>query len=217
MIGIVSLSNAFDWRSNPDILHLYNLKSSGHLTMSFSIVNLNCGVLFVLIEPEAVAPLLYNVESAHKSLFSLATETTVVKLPLAFFESWMKNKEASCEGLVMEQRTTKSFSRRVTVCGMAWIWTFWDEAETIDNQNESTSDMNIWHNILDNNKRIGHSFRSKNTWNYRPKIWTRFSRLIIKVKFTCKNFTPFFIYIVPDVNDRLYQGKNQLIWYLLCK
>lgn len=55
--------------------------------MSFFIVSLNCGVLLVLIEPEAVAPLLYNVESAHRILSSLATDTTVVKLTLAFLES----------------------------------------------------------------------------------------------------------------------------------
>lgn len=89
--------------------------------MSFLIVSLNCGVLLVLIEPEAIAPLLYNVESAHIILSSLATETIEVKLTLAFLESCMKDKEASCEGLVMEHRTTKPFSRRVTVDGMACI------------------------------------------------------------------------------------------------
>lgn len=164
MIGIVSLSNTFDWRSSPVILHLYNLKSSGHLTMSFFIVILKCGVFCMLIEPVAVAPLLYNVESAHKILSSLTTETTVVKLTGSFLESWMKNKDASCEGLVMEHRTTKSFSRRVTLGGTACIWMLWDEAETIDNQNERTSDVNIWHDISDNSKRIKHCFEGKSTW-----------------------------------------------------
>lgn len=113
----------------------------------------------MLREPEAVAPLLYNVESAHRILSSLATDTTVVKLTLAFLESCMKNKEVSCEGLVTEHRTTKSFSRRVTVGGMACIWMFWDETETIDNQNES--DINIWHDISDNSKQIKHSLKIK--------------------------------------------------------
>lgn len=89
--------------------------------MSFFSVSLNCGVFFMFVEPVAVAPLLNNVESAQKILSSLATETTVVKLTLAFRESCIKNNESSCKGSVMEHRRTKSFSRRVTVGGMACI------------------------------------------------------------------------------------------------
>lgn len=46
--------------------------------------------------------------------------------------------------------------------------------------------------------------------NYIQNIWTRFSRLITKVKFICKTFTPppFFIYMVPEVNDGFYQGEK---------
>lgn len=85
---------------------------------------------------------------------------------------------------------------------------FWDETETIDNQNES--DINKLHNLSDNSKQIKHSLKIKglDIRNYRQNIWTRFYRLITKVKFICKNFTPppFFIYMVPEVNDRFYQG-----------
>lgn len=95
VIGNVSSSTTFDWLLIPDILHLYILKSLGHWKMSLFSVSLSCAVFNVLIEPEAVAPLLCNVLSAHKSLSSMATETTVLKVTLAFLESWMKNKEVS--------------------------------------------------------------------------------------------------------------------------
>lgn len=132
LIGVDSFVTILYRVSMPDILHLYILKSSGHWTMSLFIVNLKCGVFNKSKDPIAAAPRLCNAESAHVILSLFKTETTVVKLTVAFLKSSIKNNDWSCEELVIEHNTTKSFSWIVTVGGRACIWMFWVKAETID-------------------------------------------------------------------------------------
>lgn len=91
--------------------------------MSLFIVNLKYGVLIKSKDPIAAAPRLCNAESAH-FILSFETKTTVVKLTVAFLESSIKNNDWSREELVMEHKTTRSFSRIVTFGGSACIWMF---------------------------------------------------------------------------------------------
>lgn len=92
--------------------------------MSLFIVNLKYGVFIKSKDPIAAAPRLCNAESAHFILSLFETETTVVKLTVAFLESSIKNNDWSREELVMEHKTTRSFSRIVTFGGSACIWMF---------------------------------------------------------------------------------------------
>lgn len=132
LIGADSFVTIFLRESTPDILHLYILKSSGHWTMSLFIVNLKYGVFIKSKDPIAAAPRLCNAESAHVISSSFKTETTVVKLTVAFLESSIKNNDWSREELIMEHKTTRSFSWIVTFGGRACIWMSWVKAETID-------------------------------------------------------------------------------------
>lgn len=132
MIGNVLFLIIFDWLLILDILYLYILKLLGYWIMFLFSVSFSCVVFNVFIELEVVVFLLCNVLFVYKSLFLLIIEIIVVKLLLVFFESWMKNKEVSCEGLVMEYRIIKLFFWRVIVGGMVCIWMFWVKFEIID-------------------------------------------------------------------------------------
>lgn len=79
--------------------------------MSLFSVNLKYGVFIKSKDPIAAAPRLFNAESAaHVISSSFKTETTVVKLKVAFLKSSIKNNDWSREELVMEHKTTRSFS-----------------------------------------------------------------------------------------------------------
>lgn len=132
MIGNVLFLVIFDWLFNLDILYLYMLKLLGYWIMFLFSVSFSCVVLNVFIELVVVVFLLCNVLFIYKILFLLVIVIIVLKVILVFFKSWMKNKEVSCEGLVMEYRIIKLFFWRVIVGGMVWIWMYWNEVEMKD-------------------------------------------------------------------------------------
>lgn len=112
MIGLVSCVTASDAiELKPDILHMYILKSEGHITLSLTIVNLSCAVLggSMLAVAEA-RPCSWVSCHCIGDVCPVATDTTASNNVLEFLCSCMKNTALSCEGLVMEHTMTISFS-----------------------------------------------------------------------------------------------------------
>lgn len=90
MIGLVSCVTATESVLKPDILHLYILKSVGHLTLALSIVNLNSAFLGDSMLPVAEARTC-NVVSPHciGGVCPVDTDTTESNVVLEFFSSSM--------------------------------------------------------------------------------------------------------------------------------
>lgn len=112
LIGLVSWVTVSDTTGlKPDILHMYILKSVGHCTLFLSICNLSCALIGESMFPVAEARFC-NVASFHctEGVCPVVTDTTVSNVVLEFFCSCMKNTELSCDGLVIEQTMTISFS-----------------------------------------------------------------------------------------------------------
>lgn len=111
VIGVVSRVTGTESLLKPDILHMYILKSVGHITLALSFVNLSCAVLGEAMLPVAVARLCSWVSfHCNGGVCTVATDTKVSNVVLEFFSKSMKNIERSCEGLVIEHTMTKSFS-----------------------------------------------------------------------------------------------------------
>lgn len=123
VIGLVSCMNGIKAELKPDILHMYVLKSVRHITLLFlSIVNLSCAVVGESMFPVAEArPCNWMSFHCIGGVCPVTTDTIFSNVVLEFFSSCMKYTERSCVGLVMEHTMFKSFSRRVTVDGMACI------------------------------------------------------------------------------------------------
>lgn len=95
----------------PNILHMYILKSEGHITLSLTIVNLSCAVVGESTFPVAEArPCSWVSFHCKGGVGPSATDTTVSNVVLEFLCNCMEYTALSCEGLVMEHTMTKSFS-----------------------------------------------------------------------------------------------------------
>lgn len=84
--GFVSCVTISETVFKPDILHLYILKSAGHRTLAFCIVNLSCALLGESKFPMAVARLC-SALSFHWIVVvcPIVTDTTVSNVVLEFF------------------------------------------------------------------------------------------------------------------------------------
>lgn len=111
VIGVVFRVTGTDSVLKPDILHLYILKSVGHITLFLSIINLSCTLLGESMFPMAEArPCSVVSDHCIGGVCPLYTDTTVSNVVLEFLSSCMKNTELSCKGFVMEHGMFKSFS-----------------------------------------------------------------------------------------------------------
>lgn len=111
VIGVVSRVTGTESLFKPDILHMYILKSVGHITLAMSIVNLSCTLLGESMFPMAEArPCSVVSDHCIGGVRPVYTDTTVSNVVLEFLSSCMKNTELSFEGFVMEHRMFKSFS-----------------------------------------------------------------------------------------------------------
>lgn len=110
VIGLVSPFTISELVLKPDILHMYVLKSVGHITLALSIVNFSCAVLGGSVFPVAVArPCSWVSFHFTGGICPGITDTIVSNVVLEFFRSCMKNNELSCVP-VMEQTMFISLS-----------------------------------------------------------------------------------------------------------